>query len=383
MSNSAKKSGAEQFRSFFDANVSKEAQEVEKKRKTYFTLAVVLSCVGLPISFISLFINPIFSVIILGGVVILPVLSLRSLYGFYAKKSILPKLLGFWGDYQYTARKEPPYMYILNCLKKQTPIIDAIKGYFSYEYPRNFDFNALRRLIDFSSVEIDDCISGKYNDVDMEVCELFAYTTSTDKDGRIHKNYSFKGVVLAANIKKPFKGITSITRDKFKNPRLLHPQISGMPLDAENLTRAINEVTQVVTLIQERQEEIKEKVKNPDPSSEENLKRNTAQKVNLEDPEFAKRFNTFSNDQIEARYLLTTAFMNRFLSMAMQYNYKVKAVFADNRLYVMIETYNKNWFEIPFFKSAVDMKNYKTILSEFSGLLGVIDALKLEQNIGM
>ena len=36
------------------------------------------------------------------------------------------------------------------------------------------------------------------------------------------------------------------------------------------------------------------------------------QKIVLEDIEFEKRFDTYSTNQVEARYLLTTLFMKRF-----------------------------------------------------------------------
>ena len=38
--------------------------------------------------------------------------------------------------------------------------------------------------------------------------------------------------------------------------------------------------------------------------------------VKLEDPTFEKRFEVFSDDQIEARYLLTVTFMERLTQLA-------------------------------------------------------------------
>jgi hypothetical protein len=39
--------------------------------------------------------------------------------------------------------------------------------------------------------------------------------------------------------------------------------------------------------------------------------KNRFEKIELEDPEFEKIWDTYGEDQIEARYVLTTAFMER------------------------------------------------------------------------
>ena len=108
----------------------------------------------------------------------------------------------------------------------------------------------------------------------------------------------------------------------------------------------------------------------------------TLQDVYLEDPMFAKRFKMCSTDQIEARYIFTTAFMSRFMKVAETFNYKLKAIFIDNNVYILINA-DKNWFELPFFKSCTDATNYKEFLVDFSRLISIVDVLKLNQNIGM
>ena len=111
--------------------------------------------------------------------------------------------------------------------------------------------------------------------------------------------------------------------------------------------------------------------------------------VFLEDPLFTSKFKLCSTDQIEARYIFTTAFINRFMKIAEKFNYKLHAIFINNNVYILIDTgrgfqlKQKNWFEIPFFKSCSDAQNYQDFLNDFSRLLGIVETLKLNQNIGL
>lgn len=59
--------------------------------------------------------------------------------------------------------------------------------------------------------------------------------------------------------------------------------------------------------------------------------------VRLEDPEFERRFEVYSNDQIEARALLTPAFMERFTSLAKSSGFSLPGAMAEgNRLVVAL-----------------------------------------------
>lgn len=58
--------------------------------------------------------------------------------------------------------------------------------------------------------------------------------------------------------------------------------------------------------------------------------------VRLEDPEFERRFEVYSNDQIEARALLTPAFMERFTSLAKSSGSLPGAMAEGNRLVVAL-----------------------------------------------
>lgn len=107
-------------------------------------------------------------------------------------------------------------------------------------------------------------------------------------------------------------------------------------------------------------------------------------KVLLEDPEFAKRSNVYSSDQIESRYLLTTSFMQRFYDLKTAFGAKkVKCSFFDDNLMIAIHT-NKNLFEIcDLNKSLLDASSINQFYRELNSIYKMIDYFKLDENIGL
>lgn len=60
------------------------------------------------------------------------------------------------------------------------------------------------------------------------------------------------------------------------------------------------------------------------------------ERVTLEDPIFERQFEVYSNDQVEARYLLTTSFMERLLELSALYDNKIECCFYDDNLLLKI-----------------------------------------------
>jgi hypothetical protein len=71
--------------------------------------------------------------------------------------------------------------------------------------------------------------------------------------------------------------------------------------------------------------------------------------VKLEDIEFSKTFTVTSNDQVEARYILTPALMQRILDYTRKIKKTASFSFVDNHLYCAIPSY-KNFFEPALFE---------------------------------
>ncbi len=102
--------------------------------------------------------------------------------------------------------------------------------------------------------------------------------------------------------------------------------------------------------------------------------------VKLEDPEFSKRYNVYSSDQVEARYLVTPAFMERFNNLQTAFGTnKVKCSFYNDSIMFAIST-EKNLFEVGnLFCSLSNPKQMRTFFNELASILALVDYFKLNE----
>lgn len=112
--------------------------------------------------------------------------------------------------------------------------------------------------------------------------------------------------------------------------------------------------------------------------------RKVLKQIHLEDPEFEKKFNAYSIDEIEGRYLITTAFMERFLNLKTAFGAKnAKCAFFDDCIIFAIST-PKNLFEIGnLFTKIENSKQITTFFNEFASILLLIDYFKLNEKTGL
>lgn len=103
-------------------------------------------------------------------------------------------------------------------------------------------------------------------------------------------------------------------------------------------------------------------------------------KVTLEDVTFNKRFDVYSSDQTEARYMITTAFMERFYNIKTAFKAKnIKCSFIENKLIVAFQT-NKDLFEFgSLFKSLESPKAINELYNELSSILQMVEYFKLDE----
>lgn len=106
--------------------------------------------------------------------------------------------------------------------------------------------------------------------------------------------------------------------------------------------------------------------------------------VKLEDPVFEKQFEVFSTDQVEARYLLTTAFMERILEVKRRFHgKKIQLSFFDNKLLIAIDT-SKDMFETTsLFSTTTRYGRMREVVGQFYSIFSIIDLLKLHQKTGL
>jgi hypothetical protein len=106
---------------------------------------------------------------------------------------------------------------------------------------------------------------------------------------------------------------------------------------------------------------------------------NRLQNVQLEDPIFEREFEVYSSDQTEARYLLTTSFMERLLKLSKNAD-GIQCSFYNNNLLLMLTSY-ENRFEVRSINQPVDfMEDTQIIRNQMQSIFEIIDILKLNES---
>lgn len=333
-----------EFYNYYIKNIVPVIDEIEKHRKNciaYMTLAtVILSIILVYLIKFSVPVIPSlnegklafsinFELLIQGAFIIAAIIPIYLFpikrYRSIAKELFLSKLLGFLGNFEY-------YNYqcgLWTGLAMNMGWDDCKSGPFFVSKIKN-----LSLINDFNITCLDDNIRGVYNGLKVEIQEMdLKYESKSGKYRTVTK--VFKGLLMSVEVLKPMKGRTILMPDMGMLNNLNDYSHFGM------------------------------------------------ERVTLEDPAFEAIFEVYSTDQVESRYLLTTAFMDRMLK-ARRTNPTsgIKCEFVNGHMYMAFSS-EKDWFELPVFTSAKKFQNYQRILCELSTLLSVIDTLKLEQNIGL
>lgn len=99
------------------------------------------------------------------------------------------------------------------------------------------------------------------------------------------------------------------------------------------------------------------------------------ERVGLGDSRLEKAFEVYSNDQVEARYLIHPVFMERLLELETRFKGKdLRCAFVEGDLLVAIEGGDK--FEVgTMFARLDDIVRVRTIVADIAGIMHVIDAV--------
>lgn len=182
----------------------------------------------------------------------------------------------------------------------------------------------------FTHRDIDDNFQGEYRNTPIEISETHLYYyTYNSRRGR-QKCTVFKGVIISIGVGKRFTGHTIVRgRDFLFNKKVY-------------------------------------------------------QEVKLEDPEFSKKYFVDSDDQIEARYLLTTAFMERFKTITTAFNASgAECSFKNNKMLITLFCY-KDLFRLGKLNTPVtDSAQYMQFLKEIISIFEMIDHLKIIEKTGL
>ncbi len=266
----------------------------------------------------------------------------------------------------------------VKCLPKVLRVFGNIEWSTAVDGIPDIDLIASALFPYFNNRRTDDMFEGSYKDVDFCVSEtLLQNIVQTTKCKRTET--VFQGVVIKFKANKTIKNRTIVVAKGDNCAKIagwsifvasIIPFIRVVLEDPSNrLTYILGTIFMVLLTIigyfAEKQEEPLDEVK-------------------LEDPRFCKKYNAYSSDQTEARYLLTTAFIERFQNLKTAFGAKkAKCSFYGNSLMVAIST-NKNLFEIgSFFESFEDPTSINAFYDELSSIYKMIDYFKLDEKTGL
>jgi len=96
--------------------------------------------------------------------------------------------------------------------------------------------------------------------------------------------------------------------------------------------------------------------------------------VDMVHPEFADRFSVWSDDQVEARYLIHPAYVERVLEVEQAFNGKdVRTLFNGGEMVICVET--ENMFESGSLDANEDRARVTRCVDQFMTLVGLCEAL--------
>ena len=188
---------------------------------------------------------------------------------------------------------------------------------------------------DYNNGRITERVAGNYHGVGIDLIQVQIASEKNVTKGR-NTPMLFHGIVIVLTANKKFQGRTLIKRDL----GLFNSWQAGLP----------------------GQERIK-----------------------LEDPLFEDKFEVFSDNQVEARYLLTTSFMDRLLKLIDLFGGKhLEASFSQNQLLIAIPTKRQQFFrQSSIFIPSTFVEDINTVLKEMKIFLEIIEILKLDEKTGL
>lgn len=263
-----------------------------------------------------------------------------------------------------------------DCLSKLLEVFGDIRWQNGKNIISDSELDSSALFSNFNTRYTDDEFSGCFNGVPFKICETNLLQVSGSGKSRTCIPV-FKGVVIQFKSNKVIRNRTMIaTKGDFtaKNSWLLLWLGLSMPLIQMLIEQPAGCLIAFVVLglicwggskILYKDEERLDEVK-------------------LEDPRFCKKFNAYSSDQVEARYLLTTAFIERFQNLNTAFGAKkAKCSFYGDKIMFAVST-NKNLFEIgSLFKSLEKLGAVNQFYNELVSIYNMIDYFKLDEKTGL
>lgn len=229
---------------------------------------------------------------------------------------------------------QPKRQYVKIYKEAIMPRIATLFGNFTYFLNGNIPAHILQTskiAPRFDRYQGEDYFEGEYKGTGVSFSEIVLKRRHKDSKGRTRYRQVFKGLAILVSLKdKAFYGHTVVDKNTGRIGEFIKEKSASM------------------------------------------------QRADLVDPEFESVFDVYTTDQVEARYLLDPAMMERFKGLQTHYDgEEIKAAFFDRSLLVLIRS-NYNYFEpegveVP----ATDLRSLIQMKREIEQVLSLVDRLRL------
>lgn len=269
----------------------------------------------------------------------------------------------------------------VSCMQKVTEAFGNMKWYDQYKLISDDDLSISQIFALYNRRKSYDAFKGTYKGVDFEI-EESCLQHESGSGSRRNTIDVFRGVIIKVPANKKVKG-TTIVANKYDRNIRNRDVTFGIVLfvifmqclrfaSYETLPIAIVVGIVIVAIVFWGSKFL---------SKSSDIVLN---EIKLEDPEFSKKYKAYSSDQVEGRYMVTTAFMERFKNLQTAFGSKnAKCSFCGDSLIFAIYT-KKNLFEIGnLFHSLEDPKQMTEFFNELASILALIDYFKLDEKTGL
>ena len=233
---------------------------------------------------------------------------------------------------------------IVAAFSKSLDLSDTVKKFMIEQLTKFFDLQHIEetRPIDLSfyrelellpphrEAKMREAFTGQRGDVAMMMAEVVAYTYRGTQWRKRRRRVAFSGALLQFTYRKRFRGRTIAMSDRGLIGNLIKQGLRS------------------------------------------------EKRIRLENQDFEDHFEVFGDDEVETRYLLTPAFMERAVQLAelVGKGARLRFAFADDHLLVAVSGWNL--FETASLAHAMtDPIHVQTFLNEVGLLLDIVDTLKL------
>lgn len=183
----------------------------------------------------------------------------------------------------------------------------------------------------------DDFVSGKIDGVDIKFSEIHSEVKEKTDRGRTHWKTIFKGLMFVADFNKDFKGKTVVLPDK-----------------SERLFGSISNFFQSFS--------------------------SRGELVKMDNSEFEREFVIYSDNQIEARYILSHALMDSILEYKKLIGKNLYISFVNSKIYIAIG-YNEKLFEPKIYKKITNFNEVSFYFKIVSMTVDIVKHLNLNRRI--